>query len=359
MEQFRRLNTTSICYNTILHCIVDFCCIYYMMQIVFPSCIENRIEQWLFYGIFYNFIAFAGQLPVGIFGDYLQKDNVLITISLFLLLVTYVSTLWISLPIFISVLLIGIGNACFHIGGGRIALQYRENTCGTVGIFVATGAFGVFGGRWLAGREKTWIPEIIAMLLIAFILHIILCQGYKSVKKERTVFFISLSGDSWTLLLSVCFIFVVVLRSFAGIVFKFPWASGWMALLLTVAIVLGKAMGGILADYFGISKTVFVSLTLSALLFLGANSIPLLGLTAVFLFNMTMPITLSLLAMKFPHAKGMTFGLLTFAIFIGLIPSYFCNISQLSKPWIYILLSVSSLLLLYIPLLLEKRRKFA
>ncbi|MBQ8824045.1 MAG: hypothetical protein IJZ64_02300 [Ruminococcus sp.] len=358
MEQFKKLNTISICYNTILHCIVDFCCIYYMVQIVFPFCVENRIEQWLFYGILYNFIAFAGQLPVGIFGDYLQKDNVLITVSLFLLFVTYISALWVKLPVFIPVLLIGIGNACFHIGGGRTALQHRENTCGTVGIFVATGAFGVFGGRWLAGREKTWIPEIVVMLLIAFILHIILCQSYKSVRKEMTVFSISLSGNSWALLLAVCCIFVVVLRSFAGTVFTFPWSSGLMALLLTVAIVLGKAVGGILADRFGISKTVFFSLTLSALLFLGANSIPLMGLMAVFLFNMTMPITLSLLAMQFPYAKGMMFGLLTFAIFIGLIPSYFCSINQFSKPWIYVLLSVASLLLLYIPLLLEKRRKF-
>ena len=74
---------------------------------------------------------------------------------------------------------------------------------------------------------------------------------------------------SWSLLMAFCCIFVVVLRSFAGSVMHFPWAKNWLALFLTLAIVLGKAGGGILADRFGIRPTIIGSLTV----ILGSKSI--------------------------------------------------------------------------------------
>lgn len=137
----------------------------------------------------------------------------------------------------------------------------------------------------------------------------------------------------------------------------FPWAKNWLALFLTLAIVLGKAGGGILADRFGIRPTIIGSLTACALLFLEANQFAICGLLAVFLFNMTMPITLSLFGMQFPHAKGMAFGALTFALFVGLVPSYFCNINDFAKPWIYCLLAVLSLVILYAPMLRNAKKR--
>ena len=58
----------AVSYATILHCLVDFCCIYLMMYFVFPACRFTSLSNWLLYTMLYNFIAFAGQLPVGIFG---------------------------------------------------------------------------------------------------------------------------------------------------------------------------------------------------------------------------------------------------------------------------------------------------
>ena len=51
------------------------------------------------------------------------------------------------------------------------------------------------------------------------------------------------------------------------------------------------------------------------------HALPLPGILAVFLFNMTMPITLHAAAEKLPGAKGFSFGLLTFALFLGFLPS--------------------------------------
>jgi len=77
----------AVSYATILHCLVDFCCIYLMMQLVFPACRPTSLSNWLLYTMLYNFIAFAGQLPVGIFGDWLQRNMNLIAVGLLFLLV--------------------------------------------------------------------------------------------------------------------------------------------------------------------------------------------------------------------------------------------------------------------------------
>lgn len=342
-------------YYTLLHCLVDFCCIYYMSQIVVPLSFDFGIGQCLLYVVLYNFIAFAGQLPVGILGDFIQRNHYMVATGLICLAFVYIGTFF-GLSLFPAVLFLGIGNACFHVGGGREAMEYRENACQPVGIFVATGAFGVFGGKWISGQSIDWILPMTIILVIALAVQTVLCFMLAEKKQLRQYVSFKPNHGGLSILLAVCCILVVVLRSFAGTVFKFSWSIGWIALLMTVGIVLGKAVGGILADHFGIRPTVLVSLTLSALFFLGANTVPIMGLLAVFLFNMTMPITLSLLGMHFPKAKGTMFGALTFAIFIGLIPSYFCNIMQYSKTWIYVALSIASLLLLYIPLLLEKQK---
>lgn len=338
-------------YYTMLHCLVDFCCIYYMSRALN---FELDIGRSLLYVILYNFIAFAGQLPVGILGDFIQRNHYMVASGLLCLIFVYVGTFF-GLPLFPAVLLLGLGNACFHVGGGREAMEYRENACQPVGIFVATGAFGVFGGKWISGHGMNWLLAMTIVLVFALLIQIILCHVANENKQHKQCFSFEYKQGGWSILLAVCCFLVVVLRSFAGTVFKFSWSIGLLALFMTIGIVLGKAVGGILADRFGIRPTVLISLSCSAILFLGANTIPIMGLLAVFLFNMTMPITLSVLGMHFPHAKGTMFGALTFAIFLGLIPSYFCNIMQFSQTWIYVLLSAVSLLLLYIPLLLANR----
>ncbi len=355
MKRIKEKNGQTVAFYTLLHCIVDFCCIYFMMYFVRPACIyhDTATSQWLFYIVLYNFIAFAGQLPVGILGDYWERNAEMVGSSLLLLLVAYLGRLFFSLPILPAILLIGVANAFFHIGGGRAALQHRENTCGTVGIFVATGAFGVYGGKWFVGKSD-FLPILVCILLA--VLFLVQCVVCRRTERKRCHFQMTTTNGSWSLLLAVCCILVVVLRSFSGTVFSFPWSSGWLTLLLTVAVVLGKAVGGILADRFGMQRTVLVSLTCSALLFLGANAVSVMGLLAVFLFNMTMPITLSLLAMQFPQAKGTAFGALTFAIFLGLLPSYFCNIRQFSQPAVYVVLAAASLVLLYVPLWAAKKQ---
>ncbi len=69
------------------------------------------------------------------------------------------------------------------------------------------------------------------------------------------------------------------------------------------------------------------------------------GLAALFLFNMSMPLTLYLLAKRMPGMPGLAFGLLTFALYLGFVLIY---TSPVSVPLIGPLGSlVSAVLLAY------------
>ena len=49
----------------------------------------------------------------------------------------------------------------------------------------------------------------------------------------------------------------------------------------------------------------------------------IMGIFALLLFNMTMPITLYLLVRRWEELPGFSFGLLTFGLFLGFLPVYY------------------------------------
>ena len=102
---------------------------------------------------------------------------------------------------------------------------------------------------------------------------------------------------------------------------RYGWKKAFLAFLFTVGIVFGKMLGGIIGDRAGWRRTAVLSLAVSGLLFLTADRHPVCGIAAVFFFNMTMPLTLSALALLYPGREGMAFGLTTLALFLGTLPS--------------------------------------
>ena len=83
---------------------------------------------------------------------------------------------------------------------------------------------------------------------------------------------------------------------------------------------------------------------------------PAAAILAVFCWNMSMPMTLWSVSQVFPGAKGFSFGLLTFGLFIGFCPVYLegfggnaqrgLNSGAASSPVGMALMAVMSLLLL-------------
>lgn len=127
--------------------------------------------------LLYNFFAFAMQLPLGIIADNLNKNALFSAIGCFIIIIAY---FLFELPI-VSCILAGIGNAMFHLGGGIDVLNISKGKATLSGIFVSTGAMGIFlGSRIIEYEYLYW--NIIFILLISSISLLLL---YKNIKGKN------------------------------------------------------------------------------------------------------------------------------------------------------------------------------
>lgn len=300
---------------SILHLLVDGVCAYAMFGHYL------RQEQGYIYVLLYNFCAFALQMPFGvmldIFGRRRGKVLPLTTVCAGVIL-TLAGAL--THPV-----VLGVGNALFHIGGG-VGTIYEDEEKGWLGrglgVFVAPGALGLYLGMQLArdGAGPVWLWAAGALMLL-------ICAGtawryHTYVKKVQAPQTENGVRCGAVCLLASGVLLVVILRSYIGMAVTFPWkTTAFAAFISTLAIVCGKAAGGFMAARFGIPRTVLLSLTGAAVSFLFSETMPI-GILALFLFNMTMPVTLYLLIRRLPLFPGFSFGFLTFGLFLGFLPAY-------------------------------------
>lgn len=285
------------------HFWVDFSCALLMFAKI------SGTGEWALCTLLYNFCAFALQMPIGLLADRLGRQGRLAALGCGL-----VTAGWAISPVPVAAAVTaGLGNACFHVGGGVAILRDGGDRAAPLGIFVSPGAFGIYLGT-LLGRRDGFPGWAAAAGLVLFALALLLPErreGETAAPAEAP------SPDRNEVVVLICCFLVVVLRSYLGMVLAFPWKTGGWALALTCALVLGKAAGGFLGDRLGMVRAAGFSLGLAAVLFCLSAS-PWAGTAAVFLFNMTMPITLWAAARLLP--PGFAFGTLTFALFLGFLP---------------------------------------
>ena len=274
--------------------------------------------------LLYDIVAFTLQLPIGIALDQLDKNSYAALLSYALVGAGVVLSLVpIALLEWPAILLLAIGNALFHSAGGLSVLNISQKHAGPSGIFIATGAIGVFLGTQSAqmGRLQIAFSLLVLLFLCASITRVVQKVNKKYWNIHNVPFAIP-EFSSRTLLAIFLLCFVVALRSYTGIVMAFPWKSEMLLLALSIlGVFAGKALGGMVADRIGFRTTAIFSLIAAATLFVPSWEMPLMGLLAVFFFNFTMAITLASLANILHEAKGTAFGLASFSLAIGALPA--------------------------------------
>lgn len=330
------------------HFWVDFACI---LLVTGPlrEAVSTRGE-WLLVVLVYNACAFAFQLPLGVLADFLGKSWRLAALGAAL-----VAAGWLCrfCP-FAACVVAGTGNALFHLGGGREVLFLGGPVAAPSGIFVSTGAVGVFLGLWCARTGKTAWQFPVLFLLAAAGLLLLLGRRRETAAFSWQPAPPSGSRTGAVLLLAA----TVVLRSFLGGQMAFPWKGGFLALAVVLCVAGGKALGGILGDRLGWEQTAGVTLFFSALCFLPSFFLPGAGLSGALLFNTTMPITLGALArMLGARHCGLAFGITTFSLFVGLIPDLLELPGWAASPLVLCLGAFLSLALLLLGLALERRSR--
>ena len=322
---------------SIAHFCVDFGCAYFIYSRFLNP------WQWVLCLVLYNFCAFAMQAPLGLLADKINRNAVIAAAGCVIVALSAFLAKWAVLACIVA----GLGNALFHLGGGIDTLNDCGERFGKLGVFVSPGAFGIFFGTRLGRNKALPVWMVIAVLILIGALILFQASRKDLLKHSRNVP-VSFAGidDPGVILASFCFFLVVCLRSFAGSSMAFPWKStGQWAVINTCAVVFGKTFGGFLADRFGAVRSAWVTLIMAAVLFLFASS-PLAGVSAVFLFNMTMPVTLGALGRMLPGVKGFAFGTLTLALFVGLVPIIISPALTGLPYWCYSLMAVISALLL-------------
>lgn len=304
----------------LVHMAVDLSCAFLVYTYVLGG------EQWYLWLLLYNFCAFALQMPIGAAADRLDRNSSVavggcagVLTGLLLGIAGFPAG---------AAVVAGIGNACFHVGGGIDVLNRSERRAAPLGIFVAPGALGIFLGTML-GRAGTEAAVWIGGLLILSAVVIRAAAGREKLwlSSGNAPFSFSVPSSSVpsgrTLMAAACFLAAVILRSYSGMIQNFPWKEtlAGSGFILAGAVVLGKMAGGVLADKLGIQRTAFRSMCAAAVGFL-CLVYPAAGILAVFFWNMSMPLTLWAVSKVFPGAKGFGFGLLTFGLFVGFCPAW-------------------------------------
>ena len=314
-----------------VHFIIEVVCFFHLSRIT------NSPIAWLI-PFLYDAFAFVPQGLVGKIVDKHPKIN----ISMIGVIFTFVSMLLFGFNAnkFITLFLICIGNCFIHVGGAENTLRNSKGKLSHSAIFVAGGSFGVITGRLLA---KTSIsPFYLLPVILTMIPFIMLANTYNSDKNDCREFDYVKKGLSPWFVVIIAFL-VVIVRGYMGYGIPTSWNKTVLQNVYLFCIMgLGKALGGILSDRFGIRKVAIIS-TLLAIPFLAiGDSLMIVSLIGVMFFSMTMSITLAILVSVLKKSPGLAFGITTIGLFLGTVPIFFIKIT--SKMANIVMIAVLSIL---------------
>ena len=309
--------------HAIIHTLVDLACVTSVYFAVGDH-IDLAVASLFILG--YDFLAFAMQPFLGALAS---QEGWWGVISSAGCVMVAIGTALASIPL-LCILLCGLGNAAFHVGGGVVALRHRPGEAKYVGLYVAPGAFGLFFGT-IFGKWGTVSPFIFTgiMALCAITLMIF---GRPTLRKAEP----RPQPKRFFLVLSLLFM-TVVARALVGTYLPFKWKETFLPGLILVGFVaLGKGLGGILGDRFGLKRVGVLALLISApLLMIGIHT-PAVGMVGALFFNCSMALTVTALAMILPGFEGVGFGLTTLALYCGVFPSFF-GIFEFMHAWYIVL----------------------
>lgn len=338
-----------------IHFVVDFSCVFTVtLCSTAASSGSFSIIDAVVLIVIYDLVAFALQMPIGAILDGINKNINCARLAVILILAGYIifvgSSIILSMlfyppePPFIDtnlpfidiniipVLMVAIGNAIFHCAGGIDILNIAKGRTSLPGVFIGTGALGVFLApliiahasslSMIVGNIFLALPVVLLIVSERLLSH--LNKVNKTTHYSNNATFEILALSPQLAIAFACLFVTVLIRSYAGLSMAFPWKGEIiLAVIAVLAVVCGKAFGGFIADKFGLLKTSVISLGLASVLFFFSWDVPVCGILATFLFNFTMPITLTVMANIFPKAKGFAFGTATFALALGFVPIVF------------------------------------
>lgn len=300
-----------------LHCATELICFYSLYAFYAPK------ESFLIAALAYDALAFLPQIFFGALCDKFPRlKPAALGFGMLALSLLFPAGVF-------PFLLLTLGNALIHVEGAERTLRGAKGKMTPSGLFVGGGSFGVIAGRLLA---PCGIGQITAILLAlaGFLLTLLL----KTREDGENSPLCGFSYDDPSLPLSAFLLLctaTVAVRAYAAYSVPTEWLTEtWEIALQFVVMGLGKALGGVAADRIGARKTSAYSLLLSIPLLCLGNCFMIVSLIGIFLYSMTMTVSLALLVSRLDRNPGAAFGITTIGLFLGVAPAFFFRPSSLA-----------------------------
>ncbi len=267
--------------------------------------------------LIYAFIAFGGQVPVGIWIDKVREVKSFSLIAILLMIgavvISYFNVFW-------AILFSASASAIIHVCGGAVCYQLEKGKSTLAGIFTSPGVVGLIIGGILGASSFAYFYVFIALLLvILFFLSKLDFPLYATSNSNETIELL----DTHDFVMLILLLSIALRSLFWNIFHVMSYGNNLQLLSLAVAAFLGKLMGGFFSDKIGWKKWIFVTLLLSVLfLTFGKQYFPLVCVGIVCLQS-AVPITMVLVQHQIKNSPATGAGLaLGFSIILAGLPSY-------------------------------------
>ena len=298
-----------LAFAMIFHFLVDALCGSTMLWHVVEDLPDKAFELVMLY----NALAFATQVFTGWLADRVKHDRWLWLVSIVLLISGATGAL--SWP-WLATILLGLGNSLFHVSAGREVIRHyahrgKGKAC-ELGLFVAPGALGI--GLGCMFPTELYIVSLAGI----FFLFCAFCWIWPAEMPETEVEEKAEPIDVQSLLAAIVMTFCVFCRAASGFCTEAPWkVSTALSILCFVLVMGGKMAGGFAGDHCGHWVMGITALAVSWALFAFGGGNVVVGLTAQFIANLMMAITLYILVKLYPSSPGLMFGLAAAVLFPG------------------------------------------
>lgn len=299
-----------------IHFVVEVLCFFVLARVVGDSPFLWMVP------FLYDAVAFVPQGIIGCFSDKFPKVKIGF-IGLSLLLVGFILFGMNFGNAYVAIAILGLGNAFLHVDGAEVTLRTSGGKLSHSAIFVSGGSFGVITGKLLGTSNVSfWVLVVLGLSTIPFIILANMYRKEINTEEEELEFdYASKVSGGWIILLAV---FVVMVRGYMGYGLPTSWnKSVIQTIFLYCAMGLGKALGGIFADLYGVKKIGILSSILALPFLLCGDKLMVVSLVGVLFFSMTMSITLALIVSVLKKGPGLAFGMTTIGLFLGSVPVFF------------------------------------
>ena len=270
--------------------------------------------------VLYNALAFGGQSVAGWLADWCDGYRPMAVAGAVLAAVALMVGPYGTVA---AIVLVGVGNALFHVGAGADVLRSTSDRSTESGVFVGPGALGLCAGIWAGGHDvQHFRAGLVLALLITGPLTVPIARASLTQITQRHLPRVKAGLLPVAVICGTCLVGSVFVRSLIGGTVAGTWRgiSPEVMVGLAVAACCGKMLGGFIGDRFGWCTTTVCALALSAPLITTWVDQPVGAVLGMLLFQVTMPMTLKATHHLMPSRPGLAFGIPCLALLFGALP---------------------------------------